>query len=109
MSSETSSLLGIALISLGFVLFFLMVFCIIMWGPAALAMMAVSMGLFVAGGLMISRPGAPAVSETEGAIGAGMLPDGPKEKVGFGNGYCPSCGSPLNEGDSFCGACGKKL
>lgn len=33
----------------------------------------------------------------------------PIEHYGGGDGFCTNCGSPLNRGDQFCGACGKRL
>lgn len=40
------------------------------------------------------------------------LPDsdiGPAEYDGGSNGFCPYCGSPLQEGFRFCGVCGRRL
>lgn len=40
------------------------------------------------------------------------LPDsdiGPAEHDGGSNGFCPYCGSPLQEGFRYCGVCGRRL
>lgn len=108
MKTKTANLLGTALIALGFLMFFLMVYCIVVWGPAFCGMMFVIM-LMLAGGAIVRmrRPAGSGMPE------AAKLPDGPfadgRRNDGTGNGYCPFCGSPLSDGGSFCGACGKKL
>lgn len=108
MKTKTANLLGTALIALGFLMFFLMVYCIVAWGPAFCSMMFVIMLMLTGGAmLMMRRPAGPSMSE------AAKLPDDQfadgRRSDGTGNGYCPFCGSPLSKGESYCGACGKRL
>ncbi len=91
MKTKTANLLGTALIALGFLMFFLMVYCIIVWGPAFCGMMFVIM-LMLAGGamLMMRRPAGPSMSE------AAKLPDSPfadgRRNDGTGKDTAPSAG-----------------
>lgn len=97
---------GAVFVVVGVAMFVLMVYGIVNWS----AMWALSIFVFlgcVATGLTLMM--APRTVKPD------IVPEIPvqnpprEERGGTGFGYCPECGSPLNDGDRHCGVCGRRL
>lgn len=104
---------GILMMVVGLVAFFGSAFAIAAFGPWAIALVFVGMGLVAFGSVLAFNIGATAPKADDGSRaepepGEGM-PDGPVERQGFGGGYCPNCGAPLNGADRYCGVCGRRV
>ena len=109
MTPRTVHAFGIGIIIFAFIMFLIMVFAIVAWGPVALTMMVVIMGMFVGGALLMSYGATSEDVPQPGMFEKSPFCNEPEEHTGTGNGYCPGCGSPLSIGDTFCGVCGKRL
>ena len=109
MNKRTIHAFGIGLLVFAFALFFFMVFAIVLWGPIAISILAVVMGMFVSGALLASYGNSDSKIPEQTVPEENPFVNEPKVRNGTGNGYCPECGSPLSEGDTYCGVCGRKL
>lgn len=109
MKENTVHAFGMGLIIFAFFLFFFMVYALIAWGPKSLVIMAVVMGMFVGGGLLMSYGTSDETDYVPDAPEENPFVNEPKIRNGTGNGYCPGCGSPISEGDTFCGVCGRRF
>lgn len=107
--------IGTALMAIGFVMFFASAFAIARYGPVCIILVFLAMFMLCCGAFMMSRGwvAQPSiadpvvnVSEQDTVAPSGMEPE---VMTGIGSGYCSNCGSPLSQGDTFCGACGKRL
>lgn len=102
---------GAVLIVIGFAAFFLMVYGLVLWGPIAIVFILVWMGCVSVGAILLTHKEKPEiVPEEVGEIGSVPQSGIPErefrgETVSF-HGYCPRCGSPVDEGADSCPVCG---
>ena len=78
-------------------------------GPilSVVGLLVIAFGLYVIVKTIRSKGFRP----TESQVPEFRIPDGaePERHDGDSNGFCPYCGSPLEEGFQYCGVCGRKL
>ena len=98
---------GAAFVVVGAAMFVMMVYGIVNWSPLWALVLFVFLGCVTTGLMLFMRPSK--------AIGSSVSPSPPEpcppleERGGMGFGYCPECGSALNDGDKHCGVCGRRL
>lgn len=107
--------IGTALMAIGFVMFFASAFAIARYGPVCIILVFLAMFMLCCGAFMMSRGWVAQPSIADPVVNVleqdTVDPPGmePEVMTGIGSGYCSNCGSPLSQGDTFCGACGKRL
>ena len=102
--------LGILLMVAAFVVMFTIPWGIMAFGPFWAFSIFLFLILGAAGGILMA--GGSGKAPVEKPVGEPPARDEgiePVDRGGFGAGYCPSCGSPIKDGDMFCGVCGRKL
>lgn len=112
--ARVGRVVGILMMVVGLIAFFGSAFAIAAFGPWAISLVFVGMGLVAFGSVLAFNIGAAPAPQADDGPGAEPepeegMPDGPVERQGFGCGYCPNCGAPLSAGDSFCGVCGRRV
>ena len=102
--------LGILLIVAAFVVMFTIPWGIMAFGPFwafsifLFLILGAAGGILMAGGFgkaPVEKPVEEPPARDEGIE--------PVDRGGFGAGYCPNCGSPIKDGDMFCGVCGRRF
>ena len=100
--------LGILLIVAAFVVMFTIPWGIMAFGPFWAFSIFLFLILGAAGGILMA--GGSGKAPVEKPVEEPPARDEgiePVDRGGFGAGYCPNCGSPIKDGDMFCGVCGR--
>lgn len=102
--------LGTLLIVAAFIVMFTIPWGIMAFGPFWAFSIFLFLILGAAGGILMA--GGSAKVPVEKPVEESPARDEgiePVDRGGFGSGYCPSCGSPIKDGDMFCGVCGRRF
>ena len=104
---------GGIIVVVGFVLFISMPILVMSYSPYcaltvffSILMIAVGSVLFKTGGGVTKQD---FLTEQVFEVPSREDPHVVPSDSGYGNGYCPGCGSPLSHGDQYCGVCGRRL
>ena len=92
-------------------MFFFMIYGIVFIHPLCALLMFASMFLAAGSFFAIAKGRAEAVGPLfpREDPPSHAMSAGDDAKRGSGNGFCPYCGSPLDENHAYCGVCGRKI